>query len=202
MTNIASIGIQTGADKFREPRLRDILQSLKDPASTVRETAALQVRLLNDEFGFEWMQHFIFEEMNKIYSQSGNYLHRMVPLKAIQLMAASTKNKGKAKGLSAPAAIDYFTALLRVRLKDNHTVLIHTKFAKDSKFKDELKEILHTQLTLLIVIGMYFILCVAVGRRVGVVIQASRTYCWLVFPTILEVHFPVEGSCRHHKHVV
>jgi len=152
VTNIAQIGIQMGADKFRESRLRDILlQSLKDPASTVRETAALQVHLLNDEFGFEWMQQFIFEEMNKIYSQSGNYLHRMVPLKAIQLMAASST---KSKGLSQPAAIDYFTALLRAGLKDNisnvrftacrvlRTVLIHTKFPKDSKFKDEFKEIL------------------------------------------------------------
>jgi len=157
VTNIAQIGIQMGADKFRESRLRDILlQSLKDPASTVRETAALQVHLLNDEFGFEWMQQFIFEEMNKIYSQSGNYLHRMVPLKAIQLMAASQSAKGaKGKGgLSQPAAIDYFTGLLRAGLKDNisnvrftacrvlRTVLIHTKFAKDSKFKEEFKEVL------------------------------------------------------------
>merc|ERR1712129_524950 len=95
------------------------------------------VHLLNDEFGFEWMQQFIFEEMGKIYSQSGNYLHRMVPLKAIQLMAASQSAKGaKGKGgLSQPAAIDYFTGVLRA-------VLIHTKFAKDSKFKDEFKEVL------------------------------------------------------------
>ena len=109
-TNIVQIGIQMG----------DILlQWLKDPASTVRETAALQVHLLDDAFGFEWMQQFIFEELNKIYSQSGHYVHRMVSLKAIQLMAASTKNKGKAKGLSAPAAMGYFTALLRAGLKDN-----------------------------------------------------------------------------------
>ena len=82
----------------------------------MRETVALQVHLLNDEFGFEWMQQFIFEEMNKIYSQSGNYLHRMVALKAIQLMVASST---KSKCLSQPAAIDYFTALLRAGLKDN-----------------------------------------------------------------------------------
>jgi len=156
VTNIAQIGIQMGADKFRESRLRDILlQSLKDPASTVRETAALQVHLLNDEFGFEWMQQFIFEEMNKIYSQSGNYLHRMVPLKAIQLMAASEKGqRGKKGGLSSPAAIEYFTGLLRAGLKDNisnvrftacrvlRTVLMNVKFPKDSKFKEEFKEVL------------------------------------------------------------
>merc|ERR1712173_252004 len=71
VTNIAVIGIQMKKEKFCKSRLRDILlQSLKDPASTVRETAAQQVYLLNTEFKFEWMKKYIFVEMKKIYSQS------------------------------------------------------------------------------------------------------------------------------------
>jgi hypothetical protein len=116
VTNIALIGIQMGKDKFCKSRLRDILiQSLKDPASTVRETAAQQVNLLNNSFGFEWMKKYIFDEMKKIYSQSGNYLHRMVPLKAIQLMAQSTgKNKLTSKNIKSQ-----FEELLFAALKDS-----------------------------------------------------------------------------------
>jgi len=115
VTNIAQIGILMGQEKFSKSRLRDILiQSLKDPASTVRETAAQQVNELNSAFGFEWMKRFIFEEMTKIYNTSGNYLHRMVPLKAIQLMAQSTsKNKLSSKMIKAQ-----FEELLMGALKD------------------------------------------------------------------------------------
>lgn len=86
--NIASIGIQMGRDIFARHRLREVLvQSLKDPAYNVRNTASLQVRLIFNEFGFEWMKKFVFEEMKTIYKSSGNYLHRMIPLKAVQLMS-------------------------------------------------------------------------------------------------------------------
>lgn len=85
--NIAEIGIQMGKEKFSKSRLREILvQSLKDPACTVRETAAEQVELLYNKFGFEWMKINVFDEMKNIYTNSGNYLHRMVPLKTVQLM--------------------------------------------------------------------------------------------------------------------
>jgi len=116
VTNVAQIGVQMGKEKFSKSRLRDILiQSLKDPASTVRETAAQQVNILNNSFGFEWMKANIFEEMKKIYSQSGNYLHRMVPLKAIQLMAQSTgKNKLTSKIIKSE-----FGELLFAALKDS-----------------------------------------------------------------------------------
>ena len=102
-------------DKFCKSRLRDILiQSLKDPASTVRETAAQQVHLLNASFGFEYMKKWVFEEMKKIYKQSGNYLHRMVPLKAIQLMAQS---EGQHK-LTCSQIKTQFQDLLISALKD------------------------------------------------------------------------------------
>merc|ERR1712113_620740 len=94
VTNIAQIGIQMGKDKFCKSRLRDILIK---------------------SFGFEWMKKYIFEEMKKIYSQSGNYLHRMVPLKAIQLMAQST---GKNKLTSKQIKIQ-FEELLLEALKDS-----------------------------------------------------------------------------------
>lgn len=138
-----------GKDKFCKSRLRDILiQSLKDPASTVRETAAQQVNLLNNSFGFEWMKKYIFEEMKKIYSQSGNYLHRMVPLKAIQLMAQSTgKNKLTSKMIKSQ-----FEELLLAALKDSisnvrftacrvvRTVIVQIKLDNDilSAFKEVL----------------------------------------------------------------
>jgi len=113
VTNIAVIGIQMKKEKFCKSRLRDILlQSLKDPASTVRETAAQQVYLLNTEFKFEWMKKYIFAEMKKIYSQSGNYLHRMVPLKAIQLMANSNEINGN-------QLKEQFNDLLHAALKDS-----------------------------------------------------------------------------------
>jgi serine/threonine-protein phosphatase 2A regulatory subunit A len=86
--NLADIGIQMGSSKFGESRLKEILiQSLKDPAATVRDTACEQVRKLHKEFGHEWMTKHFFEQMISIYKDSGNYLHRMVPLKAIKLMA-------------------------------------------------------------------------------------------------------------------
>jgi len=149
VTNIADIGIQMGKDKFCKSRLRDILiQSLKDPASTVRETAAQQVHLLNNSFGFEYMKKWIFEEMKKIYSQSGNYLHRMVPLKAIQLMAQSQgKNKLTSKQIKTQ-----FEDLLLEALKDSisnvrftacrvvQTVIIQIKL--DSDILGSFKEIL------------------------------------------------------------
>merc|ERR1712113_628822 len=112
ITNIAQIGKQMGKEKFSKSRMRDILiQSLKDPASTVRETAAQQVHLLNETFGFEWMKKYIFADMKKIYSQSGNYLHRMVPLKAIQLMANSNQ-------ISGSQLKQQFNDLLHMALKD------------------------------------------------------------------------------------
>merc|ERR1712113_1326299 len=90
VTNIAQIGIQMGKDKFCKSRLRDILIK---------------------SFGFEWMKKYIFEEMKKIYSQSGNYLHRMVPLKAIQLMANSNEINGN-------QLKEQFNDLLHMALKD------------------------------------------------------------------------------------
>jgi len=113
VTNIAVIGIQMKKEKFCKSRLRDILlQSLKDPASTVRETAAQQVYLLNSDFGFDWMKKFVFAEMKKIYSQSGNYLHRMVPLKAIRLMA-------NAEEINGSQLKEQFNDLLHAALKDS-----------------------------------------------------------------------------------
>jgi len=86
--NIASIGIQMGKEKFAKSRLREILvQSLKDPAATVRDTAAEQVKMLLLKFNYDWMAQNIFSEMKAIYSSSGNYLHRMIPLKTVQLIA-------------------------------------------------------------------------------------------------------------------
>jgi len=82
--NIASIGTQMGKEKFAKSRLREILvQSLKDPAATVRDTASEQVKTLLLKFGYDWMAQNIFSEMKVIYSSSGNYLHRMVPLKKL-----------------------------------------------------------------------------------------------------------------------
>jgi len=92
--NVGAIGIQMGMDKFAKSRLRDILvQSLKDPASTVRDTAIQQVQMLHKSFGFDWMQKNLFPDMKKIYKESGNYLHRMVPLKAVRLMAGQLTPK-------------------------------------------------------------------------------------------------------------
>jgi len=151
VTNIAEIGIQMGKDKFAKSRLRDILiQSLKDPASTVRETAAAQVHLLNDSFGFEYMKKNVFVEMKKIFADSGNYLHRMVPLKAIQLMAQSSgKNKLTSKQIKGE-----FDQLLLNGLKDNisnvrftacrvvQTVIMQIKLDPDllSAFKEVLSK--------------------------------------------------------------
>eukprot|EP01083_Nonionella_stella_P053950 142558_1 len=139
VTNIAAIGVQMDKDKFSKSRLRDILiQSLKDPASTVRETAAQQVNMLNSSFGNDWMQKYIFAEMKKIYSQSGNYLHRMVPLKAIQLMATN-------KSLTNKHIKTQFNDLLHAALKDSisnvrftacrvvQTVVIKVKLDQDIK---------------------------------------------------------------------
>ena len=39
------------------------------------------------------MSRYLFEEMKSIYSTSGNYLHRMVPLKAVQLMCKTLSAK-------------------------------------------------------------------------------------------------------------
>jgi len=39
------------------------------------------------------MNKNIFQEMKKIYKDSGNYLHRMVPLKAISLMSYKLSSK-------------------------------------------------------------------------------------------------------------
>ncbi|ETO33766.1 phosphoprotein phosphatase A [Reticulomyxa filosa] len=87
VVNIAQIGIQMGKDKFAKSRLKDILiQSLKDPAATVRETASRQVQSLNQSFGYEWMAEQVFTPMKNLYKDSGNYLHRMVPLKTVQLL--------------------------------------------------------------------------------------------------------------------
>jgi len=92
--NIGQIGIQMGKESFSTSRLREILvQSLKDPASTVRDTATKQLELLNEKFGFDWMSKYLFEEMKSIYSTSGNYLHRMVPLKAVALMSKELSSK-------------------------------------------------------------------------------------------------------------
>eukprot|EP00487_Bulimina_marginata_P000740 TRINITY_DN11479_c1_g1_i1.p1 TRINITY_DN11479_c1_g1~~TRINITY_DN11479_c1_g1_i1.p1 ORF type:complete len:161 (-),score=24.12 TRINITY_DN11479_c1_g1_i1:138-620(-) len=102
-----------GSDKFEQSRLRDILlQSLKDPACTVRETAAKQVNELNNSFGFAWSAKWIFVDMKKIYSSSGNYLHRMVPLKAIELMINSNK-------VTAQEYQSEFNELLVAALKDS-----------------------------------------------------------------------------------
>jgi len=87
VVNIAQIGIQMGKDKFGKSRLKEILvQSLRDPACTVRETASKQVQALNQAFGFDWMSEHLFAPMKNLYKESGNYLHRMVPLKAVQLL--------------------------------------------------------------------------------------------------------------------
>jgi len=89
VVNIAQIGAQMGKDKFGKSRLKEILvQSLRDPASTVRETASKQVQALNQNpsFGFEWMSEHVFGPMKNLYKDSGNYLHRMVPLKTVQLL--------------------------------------------------------------------------------------------------------------------
>eukprot|EP01083_Nonionella_stella_P206759 751743_1 len=149
VTNIAQIGIQMGKDKFAKSRLRDILiQSLKDPASTVRETAAQQVNILNSNFGFQWMQKYIFEEMKKIYSQSGNYLHRMVPLKAIQLMASSNPPSLNNKHIKTQ-----FYDLLCAALKDAISNVRFTacrvvqtcvqKIKLDQDIKNQFKDILN-----------------------------------------------------------
>jgi len=109
--NIANIGIQMGKDKFAKSRLREILvQSLKDPASTVRDTAAEQIKILLPKFGFDWMAQNIFSEMKNIYLSSGNYLHRMVPLKTIQLIGPS---------LSSSQIKTEFNELLLKALEDN-----------------------------------------------------------------------------------
>jgi len=108
--NLADIGVQMGSSKFAESRLKDILvQSLKDPAATVRDTACEQVRKLHKEFGHEWMTANFFEQMVSIYKDSGNYLHRMVPLKAIKLMAPELTG--------AQIRTDFATLLLQA-LKD------------------------------------------------------------------------------------
>lgn len=109
--NIANIGIQMGKEKFAKSRLREILvQSLKDPASTVRDTAAEQVKMLFSKFGYEWMAQNIFSDMKAIYSSSGNYLHRMVPLKTVQLIAPN---------LSPSQIKSEFGDLLSKALEDN-----------------------------------------------------------------------------------
>jgi serine/threonine-protein phosphatase 2A regulatory subunit A len=92
--NIAKIGIQMGKDKYQKSRLKDILiQSLKDPAFTVRNTAIDQIQILYGHFGYEWMSKNIFGDLKKMYKESGNYLHRMVPLKAISLLSTNLSNK-------------------------------------------------------------------------------------------------------------
>jgi len=92
--NIAIIGIQMGKDKFYNSRLKEILiQSLKDPAATVRDTASLQVKILFEKFGFDYCKKYLFTQMKSIYNDSGNYLHRMVPLKTIQKMSIKLTTK-------------------------------------------------------------------------------------------------------------
>jgi len=109
--NIANIGIQMGKEKFAKSRLREVLvQSFKDPAATVRETASNQVKILFAKFGYDWMAQNIFYEMKAICSSSGNYLHRMVPLKTIQLIAMN---------LSSSQIKNEFGDLLLKSLDDN-----------------------------------------------------------------------------------
>ncbi|ETO13111.1 hypothetical protein RFI_24265, partial [Reticulomyxa filosa] len=87
VVNIAQIAVQMGKDKFAKSRLKDVLvQSLRDPAYTVRETASKQVQLLNQSFGYDWTSEYLFTPIKTLYKESGNYLHRMVPLKIVQLL--------------------------------------------------------------------------------------------------------------------
>jgi len=87
VVNIAPIGIIMGKDKFGKSRLKEILiQSLKDPAFTVRESASRQVQLLQQTFGYDWTSEHLFQHMKTLFKDSGNYLHRMVPLKTVQLL--------------------------------------------------------------------------------------------------------------------
>lgn len=94
---------------------------MKDPASTVRDTATAQLELLTEKFGFEWMARYLFEEMKSIYNTSGNYLHRMVPLKAVKLMA---------KQLSPKELKSEFQELLLKACDDkiSNGMLIHSLF--------------------------------------------------------------------------
>ncbi|ETO34746.1 protein phosphatase 2A scaffold subunit [Reticulomyxa filosa] len=110
VVNIAQIGVIMGKDKFAKSRLKEILiQSLRDPAYTVRETASKQVQSLNQSFGFDWMSENLFQPMKSLYKESGNYLHRMVPLKTVQLLS---------KDLSGAQIKSEFAAMLTSALND------------------------------------------------------------------------------------
>jgi len=102
---------------------------LKDPAATVRDTASEQVKTLLLKFGYDWMAQNIFSEMKVIYSSSGNYLHRMVPLKTFQLIASN---------LSPSQIKSEFGDLLSKALDDN---ISNVRFAACRVLKDILPRV-------------------------------------------------------------